>query len=112
MGVQTGHLPLVLSDESSAGPFVTAGALRLPAAHVDDAVAALAAIKAKRGAPAGARIHCRVLFAGDARRKSPFSALNTHELHELLAECVTRMLALGGSWWGAWVNKSAYPRQL
>jgi hypothetical protein len=105
-------IPLVLADESSAGPFVTGGALRLPAARVDDAVRTLAEIKANHGLPEGARIHCRILFAGDARRKSPFKALTPDDVHELLKECVIRMLTLGGTWWGAWVNKTTYPRHL
>src|SRR4051812_12685894 len=110
--MQSPVTPLVLTDESLAGPFVTGSALRLPLASVDEALAAIAEIKTKRKLPICARIHCRVLFAGDARRKSPFRVLHPDGVHELLAECVTRMLALGGSWWGAWANRSTYPQQL
>jgi len=75
--------PLVLADESTADQYVTGGLLRLPAEHVETAVAALAKAKTDRGLSVNAEIHCRVLFSGDARRRSPFAALNPQQCVEL-----------------------------
>ena len=104
--------PLVLADESTAGPFVTGGLLRLPANQVDPAVAALAKVKIDRGIGADAEIHCRVLFNGDARHRSPFSALSPDQCVGLVTACVEAMNAVGGTWWGCWVCRDEYPTEL
>jgi hypothetical protein len=104
--------PLICTDESKGKQFITGGALWLPAVSTDAAVAAIASIKAKRGIAPETRIHCRVMFYGDARAKSAFSHLNPDDLHEILAECVDAMRGLGGSWYGAWIDSARYPRQL
>jgi hypothetical protein len=104
--------PLVLADESTADQFVTGGLLQLPAESVETAVAALAKVKADRSVSAEAEIHCRVLFHGDARRRSPFAALNPHQCVELVTECVAAMNAVGGTCRGCWVNRKIYPTEL
>jgi hypothetical protein len=109
---QIGELPLLLIDESSAGSFVTAGVVRLPPESRDQAVVALRRAKELRGIAADAKLHCRIIFAGDARRKSKFQKLDTDQVHELLTDCATAMLHVGGSWWGAYVDQSQYPRRL
>ena len=88
--------PLVLADESTADQFVTGGLLRLPAEHVETAVAALAKAKTDRGLSVNAEIHCRVLFSGDARRRSRFAALNPQQCVELITACVEQPAAPGG----------------
>jgi hypothetical protein len=105
-------IPLVLLDESTAGPFVTGGALRLPAGSVGRALTAIGSAKERCGVPAEARIHCRVLFAADARRKSPFRDAKVDDLHGLLTESVGALNALGASWRGCWVDQSRYPKVL
>jgi hypothetical protein len=104
--------PFALADESATGPFVTGGVLRLPASNVDGAVAALREIKRRRGIAADAKIHCRILFAGNARLKSPFKRLSWQECHVMLSECVDAMLQLDGSWWGSWADRDFYPSEL
>jgi hypothetical protein len=104
--------PLVLADESTADQFVTGGLLRLPAEHVETAVAALAKAKTDRGLSVNAEIHCRVLFSGDARRRSRFAALNPQQCVELITACVEAMNAAGGTWWGSWVDRKTYPTVL
>jgi hypothetical protein len=104
--------PLVLADESTAGPFVTGGLLRLPANQVDAAVAAIAKVKTNRGISTDAEIHCSVLFHGDKRRKSSFNALSSDNCGELVVDCVNAMNELGGTWWGSWVDRDAYPTDL
>jgi hypothetical protein len=84
----------------------------LPAERVEAAVAALAKAKIDRGVSADAEIHCRILFHGDARRRSPFAALNPRECLELITACVEAMNAVGGTWWGTWVDRKRYPTEL
>src|SRR5262249_34432624 len=103
---------LALSDESTAGPYVTGGIMRLPSQNVAGASKAIAAAKEKHNVPADARIHCRILFHAVARRKSAFKHLTVDDIHELLVECVQRLNNLGASWWGAWVDQRAYPKEL
>jgi hypothetical protein len=103
---------LALSDESTAGPYVTGGIMRLPTRNVAGALEAITAAKGKRGVAADARIHCRMLFHPDARRKSAFKHLKVDDIHELLVECVLRLKSLGASWWGAWADQRAYPKEL
>jgi hypothetical protein len=103
---------IAFADESATGPFVTGGVLRLPASNVDAAVAALREIKRRRGIPADAKVHCRILFAGTARLKSPFKRLSWQECHVMLGECVDAMLQLSGSWWGSWADRDFYPSEL
>ncbi len=73
---------------------------------------AIRSVKESRGIPPQAKIHCRVLFSGDARRRSQFSHLNPDDAHNLLVETVDSMLGLGGLWFSAWVDRTRYPRQL
>jgi hypothetical protein len=102
----------VLADESTADRFVTGGLLQLPAEQVETAVAALAKAKTDGGLRVDAEIHCRVLFSGDARRRSLFEALNPRQCVELITVCVEAMNAVGGTWWGGWVNRETYPTDL
>jgi hypothetical protein len=103
---------LALSDESTAGPYVTGGIVRLPTGNVAAALEAITVAKEKHGVAADARIHCRILFHPDARRKSAFKHLRVDDIHELLVECVLRLNSLGASWWGAWADQRAYPKEL
>jgi hypothetical protein len=107
-----GKAALVLADESTAGPYVTGGAVRLPLAAADAAVKVMSKVKEGFGVPAEAVIHCRVIFHPDARRKSPFKGLIVDDLHEMLLQCTARMNGIGASWWGAWIDSRRYPKDL
>lgn len=107
-----GKAALVVSDESSAGPYITGGIMRLPSANLDAAVNALSNAKRQLGVAPDAELHCRVMFHSDARRKSPFKTLKPNELHQLVRACVAQMNTLGASWHGAWVDRTQYPQQL
>lgn len=75
--VAAGKAALVVSDESSAGPYVTGGLMRLPSVNLDAAAHALSNEKGKVGIAPDAKIHCRVMFHPDARRRSPFKNLTS-----------------------------------
>jgi len=105
-------LPLVLADESTGDPFVVGGTLRLPPNSVASVVLSIRTIKIDRGIAPDAKIHCRVLFAGSARLKSPFRHLSLGDCHALLADCVDAMLNHAGRWAGCYVNADLYPREL
>ncbi|MDF0520273.1 hypothetical protein P0R31_23815 [Bradyrhizobium yuanmingense] len=59
-----------------------------------------------------AKIHCRILFSGDARRRSPFLHFSPADAHAFVEECVNLMLNLGGRWFSAWIDQTRYPQQL
>lgn len=103
---------LVVADESAVEPFVTGGLCRLPSDRLDEAVDALAKVKEARGISADAEIHCRILFNADARARSPCKDLSVEECVELVAASVKAMNSLGGMWFGCWVDRSRYPREL
>jgi hypothetical protein len=105
-------LPLVVADESTGGPFVVGGAVRIPAERVTEALAAIDKIKEARGVAPDAKIHCRVLFAGSARLKSPFKHLDIAACEDLISQCVVRLNALGAQWTGCYVNADLYPSEL
>jgi hypothetical protein len=105
-------LPLVAADESSGGSFIVGGTLRLPPNSIAEAVRSIDAIKNRREVPPQAKIHCRELFAGSARLKSPFKHLKVEDCHALLAECVDAMLAHDSQWFGCYVNADTYPTEL
>jgi hypothetical protein len=107
-----GKAALVVSDESSAGRYITGGVMRLPSANLDAAANALSNAKRQIGVGPDAELHCRVMFHPDARRKSPFKKLTSNDLHQLVRECVAQMNTLGASWCGAWVDQTRYPQQL
>jgi len=105
-------LSLMLADESTGDPFVVGGTLRLPPDSVASAVRSIRAIKTDRGIAPDAKIHCRILFAGSARLKSPFRHLSVGDCHALLTGCVEAMLKHDGRWAGCYVNADLYPREL
>ena len=105
-------LSLVLADESTGDPFVVSGTLRLPPDSVASAVRSIRTIKIDRGIAPAAKIHCRILFAGSARLRSPFKYLSVGDCHAMLADCVEAMLKHDGRWVGCYVNANLYPREL
>jgi hypothetical protein len=104
--------PLALCDESKAEQFVTGGTLWLPPNAREDARNALDRLKASRDVPTNAKIHCRVLFSGEARRRSPFAHFAPEDVHGFVEECARLMQNLGGLWFSAWIDQTRYPRQL
>lgn len=112
MGQPTNQSALILADESVIDRFVCGGVLRLPSDKIDDAVASLAETKISIGVDAEAEIHCRILFQADARSRSQFKALAPDRCIELVTACVDAMNAIGGTWFGCWVDRDSYPTEL
>lgn len=109
-GIAAQHL--VLADESAVDPFVTGGLCRLPSEKLNEAIGALARVKAAYGVRSDAEIHCRRLFVADARAKTPFKNLSPQECVELIIASVKAINSLGGTWFGCWVDRGKYPREL
>lgn len=102
----------VFLDESTAGQFVTTGLVLLPSRSLLEALACIEQAKSRLSIPTDARIHCRVLFHAEARRKSEFDRLSVDEIDHLLMDCVTQLKSLGASYLGAWVDRTKYPNIL
>ena len=84
----------------------------LPGGAAENATRAIKDILQNRGIAPGAKIHCRELFAGSARVKTPFKNLKIQDCHDLLADCVSAMQSHHGRWTGVYVNAEAYPKEL
>ena len=75
-------------DESAGVSFVAYGTLLLPAVSRDVLEAEIVRLKIEYGASAADDLHCRVLFSGDARRKSPWSKLEVNDVFDLYSDLV------------------------
>ncbi len=58
---------------------------------LDSCVRALAIAKAARGIPHNAQLHCKEIYAGDARRKGPYASLSSDEADDLYASVATEL---------------------
>lgn len=86
--------------------------MMLPGDKIESALQARRDVLSKWNVAPDAKVHCRELFAGHARLRSPFKNLTVDDSHSLLAECVSAMHAHGGRWAGAYVNAKLYPKEL
>jgi hypothetical protein len=75
-------------DESAGASFVAYGTLLLPTAGRDAVEAKIARLKIDYGASDADDLHCRVLFSGDARRKSAWSKLAINDVFDLYSDLV------------------------
>lgn len=75
-------------DESAGARFVAYGTLLLPTANREAVEAKIAKLKVNYGASATDNLHCRVLFSGDARRKTAWSRLALGDVFDLYSELV------------------------
>ncbi len=76
-------------DESAGTGFVAYGTLLLPTESREAVETQIAKLKIEYGASAADYLHCRVLFSGDARRKSAWSNLALNDVFDLYSELVT-----------------------
>lgn len=74
-------------DESPGQRFVAYGTLLVPADKRENIEAEISKLKVERGLPED-HLHCRVLFSGDQRKKSPWSKLNMDEVFKLYSDLV------------------------
>jgi hypothetical protein len=73
-------------DESAGANFVAYGTLLLPTASREAIEAKIANLKIDYGASAADNLHCRVLFSGDARRKTVWSKLSVSDVFDLYSD--------------------------
>ena len=73
-------------DESAGAGFVAYGTLLLPTASRETVEAKIAGLKIDYGASSADNLHCRVLFSGDARRKTVWSKLSVSEVFDLYSD--------------------------
>jgi hypothetical protein len=74
------------ADDSVTDHVVTCGVLVLPEGRVASAEELLAMTKQRFGLPPEVPLHCRVMFAGDARRGTPWEGLSPERISELVHE--------------------------
>jgi hypothetical protein len=75
-------------DESAGQHFVSYATVLVPTASLEEIEAKIAELKISYGASAADSLHCRVLFAPDARRKSAWSAFTMDDVFALYSELV------------------------
>jgi hypothetical protein len=73
-------------DESAGPQYVSYGVVLVAADKQADANSILAQVKTRFGASADDQLHCRVLFSGQQRKKSPWAGLNITEVFTLYSE--------------------------
>jgi hypothetical protein len=89
---ETYHL---YGDESEAKGFVTYGIVICPASAVGALERRILEVKAKYGVTGAARFHCRELFNGTARRKSPWKHLTEKAAHEVALDLTRHLGGIG-----------------
>lgn len=75
-------------DESAGAAFVSYGTILVPAVQREAVEARIDELKAAYGVSSTEAFHCRVLFAGDARRKSAWSKLTIDGVFDLYSKLV------------------------
>jgi len=74
---------------------VTCGVALYRQEKVAEAERILAGAKEAAGVPLTARIHCRVLFSGDARRRSEWANVSAERVNEMIRELCRDLQPLG-----------------
>jgi hypothetical protein len=92
-------------DESVGPNYASYGVILVAADKQDEANSILKVVKARHGASADDLLHCRILFSGQQRQKSPWAALSmsgvfdlySDLMHDLNPLLVRKIVALGKS---------------
>jgi hypothetical protein len=85
----------VFGDESCGSKFVAYGVLVVPEDQNAAGEAILAEVKKEFGGEANSKLHCRELFAGSSRSKSPWAHLNMADVFRLYEVLMTRLKEVG-----------------
>jgi hypothetical protein len=85
---------IAYADDSITPDLVSGGAVILSPGEVAGAERWVMALKAAADLPPGARLHCRVMFAGDARRGTPWERLAPERIDELVVDLCRGLKAL------------------
>jgi len=84
----------VFGDESCGSKFVVYGLFATPSDMREEAEAILRQTKNAFGGSEAMNLHCRILFSGDARRKSPWKFLSVGDvarMYETLAADISKL---------------------
>jgi len=83
------------ADDSVMPELVTCGVAVYELSQLSRAEAALAEMKQAAGVPAQTVLHCRVIFSGDARRRSAWSDVSAERIDELVEGLCRQLRPLG-----------------
>src|SRR5712691_6095782 len=82
-------------DDSVMADIVTCGIALYQQERVADAERILSAAKETAGVPLTARIHCGVLFSGDARRRSEWADVTAVHVNEIILDLCRALQPVG-----------------
>jgi hypothetical protein len=101
----------LFGDESAYKSIVTYALVCVDEGEQAAAERALAKVIGMFKGPPGERLHCRQLFAGDARRKTEWAHLSRHQPFELMFFVANRLRRAGVSFRVGVVNAASIPDQ-
>lgn len=78
-------------DESAGLAFVAYGTVLVPTQNIEEIETRIAKVKAEYGGSPADTLHCRVMFAPDARRKSVWSRLTMDDVFALYSCLITEV---------------------
>ena len=83
------------ADESITPKVVVCAAAIFPVTKVTAAEAALASFKTGLGLPPTTSLHCRVIFHSNARRGTPWEAINPRDIHSAIERLCRNLAGIG-----------------
>jgi hypothetical protein len=99
-------------DESCGQTFVAYGVLLVCETQMSDAEAILTEVKKRFGGEDGHRLHCREMFGGHARSKTPWANLSMADVFNLYEALMTRLRDANLRRLVAIARKSDFPDRL
>jgi hypothetical protein len=102
----------LFGDESTAEDIVVFGIVLFHVNDVEAAEKAFAGILKESGVPDGTRFHCREIFSGDARKKSPWSHLSEFDVFQLVGELIECLKKHRSAFYVGVVDRATYPEYL
>jgi len=107
------HIQLDVFGDQSAGPEVVSyGIFVVPSHQVATTEATLEKIKVQYGRGAKARLHCREMFSGEARRKTEWADLSIDDVFSLYAQLITTISNRDIQKIAAVARKTKFPRSI
>lgn len=99
-------------DESSFKEIVVYGVVVLHDFHMNPFQRFLVNLKLAYGVPSWAKLHCREVFNGDAKKKTGWKRLSETQVFQFSADVLTGLVASGASFFVGAVDKNEYPSEL
>jgi hypothetical protein len=82
-------------DDSITDEGIVCAAAVFPLERLQDAESALRTAKVRIGVPVDAQLHCRILFAGDARRGTPWENVEPDDIYEMAQHLCDALRPIG-----------------